>query len=74
MESRIKKIMSEIFGIDRNSISEETSIGNIETWDSLRHMNLVTALEEEFDIILDDDDFEIIISYSNICKTIKQSL
>jgi acyl carrier protein len=74
MENRIKKVMSEILGIDRNSISLDTSIGNVKTWDSLRHMNLVVALEEEFDILIDDEDVEIIVSYNNICTLIKQSL
>ncbi|MGJ8645386.1 MAG: acyl carrier protein [Marinomonas colpomeniae] len=74
MQNKIKEIMSDIFKIDVDSINDETVIGNVEKWDSLGHMNLVAALEDEFDIVLDDEDIEIIISYPNICKIVKTNL
>jgi acyl carrier protein len=74
MKNKIKEIMAGVFKIEADSISDDTTIGNVEKWDSLGHMNLVAALEEEFDIVLDDEDIEIIISYSNICKIVKASL
>ena len=36
---------------------------DIETWDSVGHMRLVSALEEAFDIMLDTDDIIDLSSY-----------
>ena len=61
IEDRIKNIMSAVFEVFSNSINDNSSMDTIESWDSLKHMNLVVAMEEEFDITLNDEDiFEII--------------
>lgn len=36
---------------------------DIETWDSIGHMNLIAALEEAFDIMMDTDDIIAFSSY-----------
>jgi len=74
MKNKIKKVMAGVFKIDTKSIDDHTGIGNVEKWDSLGHMNLVAALEEEFDIVLDDEDIEIIVTYSNICKIVESNI
>ena len=48
MKNRIIKVMANVFNIDANIITYDSSPDNIETWDSLKHMNLIVALEEEF--------------------------
>ena len=49
MKDRVKKVISEVFNIDIELINNESSPDNIESWDSLKHMNLIVALEEEFE-------------------------
>lgn len=48
-------------------IGEEQLTGlkyqDIETWDSIGHMNLVAVLEEAFDIMMDTDDIIALSSY-----------
>jgi acyl carrier protein len=39
---------------------------NIKTWDSLGHMNLILALEDEFKVTIPDEDAGIISSYKLI--------
>jgi acyl carrier protein len=72
MENRIKRVMSDVFNIDINSINKESSPDNIENWDSLKHMNLIIALEEEFDIELNDDDIVEMLNYKLIVEIIKK--
>ena len=68
IEDRIKNVMSAVFEIPAIKIGKESSPDNIESWDSLKHMNLVVALEEEFELefmedeILDMMNFDLIIS------------
>jgi len=72
MEDRIKKVMRDVFNIDIASIGSESSPDNIENWDSLKHMNLIVALEEEFDIEFDDDDIENSLNFQLISLTVKR--
>ena len=48
MENRVKKVIAEILDIEINSINDNTSPETVESWDSLKQMNIIVALEEEF--------------------------
>ena len=56
IEKRIKNIMSLVFSISIEEIDDESSPDTIESWDSLKQMNLVISLEEEFNIIFSDSE------------------
>jgi acyl carrier protein len=50
MKERLFQVMSKAIEIPLNRINDDSSPDVIEEWDSLHHMNLVMALEEEFSI------------------------
>ncbi len=52
--------------VDASTINEDSSMDNMPSWDSLRHMNLVLALEEEFKVTIPDEDAGNITSYKLI--------
>lgn len=66
IEDQTKNVMSTVFEIPIDSIDNNSSPDTIESWDSLKHMNLVTALEEEFNITFNDDEIFKMGSYSSI--------
>lgn len=59
---RIKKVMAAIFGVDILLIDNDITQGSLEQWDSLRHMNLILALEEEFNVRFRDNQMDQLIS------------
>jgi acyl carrier protein len=71
MEDRIKKVMSDVLNIDVSLINNESSPDNIENWDSLKHMNLIVALEEEFEIEFDDEEIVDSMNYALIVIILK---
>lgn len=66
MEERIKAVMASVFGVEPETITDSASPDTIEEWDSLRHMSLVVALENEFDIRFDEDDIPNLLNYQII--------
>ena len=56
MENRIKKVIADVLLIEVDQIDDNSSPETIELWDSMNQMNIVVALEEEFDIQIQDDD------------------
>jgi len=74
MEDKIKRIMSNIFNIDVESINGDSSPDSIESWDSFNQMNLIVSLEEEFDIELDDNEILEMVSYPLIKLIINSKL
>ena len=56
-----KKVKLKLFA---NQTEEDVSILNIEKWDSVAHMGLISELEEAFDIMFDTDDIINFTSYT----------
>lgn len=50
MKKRVFKIVSQVMRVPLEEVNEDSSPDTISKWDSLQHMNLVLALEEEFKI------------------------
>ena len=63
MEEKLKKIMASVFEVSEKEINEETSPDSLDNWDSMRQLNLVSALEEEFDVEFDDEEISEMLSY-----------
>jgi acyl carrier protein len=63
--------MSKLFGLSADAISEESSPATIPKWDSLAHMNLVLALEEEFGVQFTDDEIPELNSVARILSALE---
>ena len=66
IDDKIKKVISIVFEIDLDKIKDNSSPDNIENWDSLRHMMLIGALEDEFDIQFSDDEMTELLNFKLI--------
>ena len=63
---KILEVMSSVFEVELTSLNEDSSIDNIENWDSIRHLNLILALEEEFNITIPDEEVGDLVNYKLI--------
>ena len=70
MSDSIKLIMAQVFEIEAGSIDDDTSPDSVERWDSLKHMQLVMALEDEFDIEFPDELIPELLSYRTIADSV----
>jgi acyl carrier protein len=58
IEKRVKEIVAEQLGVDEGQVTNEASFQEDLGADSLDTVELVMALEEEFDIEISDEDAE----------------
>jgi acyl carrier protein len=65
-KARIFKVMSNVLEIEFQHLDENSSTDNIENWDSIRHLNLILALEEEFEIMIPDDEVGNLVNFKLI--------
>lgn len=72
MKERIIELVSCIMEVPAESLTADSSPANVESWDSLKHMNLVLALEEEFGIRLNDERIMKMVSVGAIVETISE--
>jgi len=64
--TKIKAVLSTVFELSIENIDENSSSDSIENWDSLRHLNLIIALEEEFDVSIPDEEVGNLVNFKLI--------
>ncbi len=67
-----KKVFVEIFDVEEQILDENFTFKGIEKWDSLTHLNLITTLEETFDVMFDTEDILHYGSYLNGIEILKK--
>ena len=73
-EERIKKIISEQLGVEEEDVVPEAKFADDLGADSLDTVELVMALEEEFDIEIPDEDAEKIQTVGSAITFIKEKV
>ena len=70
---KVADIANDVLGIDADKITEETTFDDLDA-DSLDRLQLVTAMEDEFDIEMDDEKLEAINSVAEAIEAISSAL
>jgi acyl carrier protein len=71
---RIRQIASDVFDVPLENIQAASSPETIESWDSMTHLNLVLALEENFNLRLSPEEMEAMRSLSQIATLLESKL
>ena len=71
---QIRTIASDLFAISPGKINAASSPENIESWDSVQHLNLVLALEEKFGLQLSLEEIEQMKTIGEVAKIVEGKL
>lgn len=69
---KLNRIFFEVFNVQESALNDGFDKCNIEGWDSVRQLSLSTAVEDEFDIMLDAEDILEFTSYENVKRVLSK--
>ena len=72
-ETKLRRVMATVLAVPPDAIGPDASKDTLKVWDSLKHMNLVLALEQAFGVEIPDEDAAEITSYA-LVKVVLQEL
>lgn len=72
MNKRLAVILGEVFGLRESEIHPGLKKADVETWDSLKQMDLVMTLEREYAIALDIPDILRMVSVAGILEVLQE--
>lgn len=61
--NKINDILKEIFDDNSLIISFDTTANDVDDWDSLNHINIISTIESEFDV---DFSMEEVLNFKNV--------
>ncbi len=64
-DEKLVSIFSNTLGIPSQSVTDNLKYSEIPEWDSVAHMTLIAAIEQEFDVMIDAED---VIDLSSFLK------
>ena len=70
---KLEILFKNTFNIKDEDINK-ASQNNLKNWDSINHMNLILAIEKEFDITLDNNDVVKLSDFKSCFQLIKNKL
>jgi acyl carrier protein len=71
---KINQILAENFKISIEKASENLGMSDIANWDSLSHMGLIVAIEDEFKIELSGDEIAEMITFDEIRNIVSKHI
>jgi acyl carrier protein len=72
VEEKIANLLAEVLQIPAGSVADDLSMSDVESWDSLKHMELIVSLEKAFGIELTFDEIVAMRSVREIRRVLAQ--
>lgn len=72
MDGKVENILAEVLQISITMVSDGLSMKDINTWDSLKHMELIVTLEQNFGIEFTFDDIVAMQSLREIKRVLRE--
>ena len=69
---KYKDIFVQVLGVSPEMLNESFTFKEVEQWDSVAHLSLISELEDAFDILFDSDDILHYESYLNGIEILKK--
>lgn len=70
----VLNIMSQLFTLPAGSLTAESSMENVERWDSLQHINVIVDIEQHFNITLTPEEVMQLHSVQAIVDMVESKL
>lgn len=70
MEEKIIRIISDVLEVQESQISIKTGIGDVPEWDSIKQMQIIIALEEEYSVEFSENDLVEANNVKKLCQYI----
>lgn len=71
---KLEEIFMDVFDLDEVDLFEDTTADDIDEWDSLEHINLIEAVEEEFGMKFKMGEVSTMKNVGEMVKIIKSRI
>ena len=69
IENQVKEILSILLNIE---VNDNTTMNNCDSWDSMKHIEIITTLEDEMDVSFEISDIPKLTSFKLLVEKIKE--
>ena len=71
---RIIEIVASVCGVEKEDVTEKSTVGDFPAWDSMGHLAILSAVEEAFEISFEPEEMMEIEDVNDIVKAVEAKL
>lgn len=71
METKFIEVFKEALEMEEEQVNMFDEFRSFETWDSLSRLSLIALLDEYFDVTIENDEFESLITVGDLYNCVK---
>ena len=72
MDNKLSSLIAEVLHIPLEKVSDDLAMSEVESWDSLQHMNLIASLEQTYGIDFTFDEIVAMQSVQEIKRVLRE--
>lgn len=69
---KLNNIFADVFSVDVSALNADFDNKSVDNWDSVHQLSLTSAVEDEFDIMLDGEDILGFSSYEKAKEILRK--
>jgi len=71
-DDRLREIFAKVFLVDEDGVNDKLSRKDVEEWDSMGHLMLISEVESTFGVFINDEDMPKIKTVGDIKKVLRK--
>jgi acyl carrier protein len=71
LTARVRRVVADVLSLSPEEVSPQSSPETIQLWDSVGHLNLVLALEQEFKVYFSPEQMQEMTSVASIMRILQ---
>ena len=71
---QVRQLVADVLNMPKEALNESSSPDEITSWDSMQHLNIVLAVEQQFDLTLLPEDIESMVSVGRIATLVEEKV
>lgn len=73
MDKKFIDLFAEVLELEgEHGLSKETIFRDLEEWDSLAYLSVIAMIDEEYDIVIEGNDFKKLITIGDLISEIEK--
>jgi len=69
----LRTLAADILEVEPSELSEGSSPETVESWDSVQHLNLILAIEEQYDLQLDPEQISSAATLGGLAEIVAKA-
>jgi acyl carrier protein len=70
VNDELRRLVADVLGVDVREVTDELGPGVSDTWDSISHLRIVSAIEDELSLRLTMDEIRSVDSFARLAAIV----